>query len=218
MFHRGWFWLDVRSNALEQRLMSVIRHYGVTRVGPLELASEEMARDPARWAGVITELDGSSLRTLEELRLRFPYTPMMALLRDAPHARLNILQTRGVEVALVPVDDARVTAFVQRAFASSFLPDERVARLVEGLAQRCQLTAREVQLVSYCLANESRALVRKRLGITENTLKTQVRGLLRKCNERNVDSLAKNLLRAALLLDGPARNVEPLAPWLPVAC
>ena len=93
-----------------------------------------------------------------------------------------------------------------------------MARLVEGLAQRCQLTAREVQLVSYCLANESRALVRKRLGITENTLKTQVRGLLRKCNERNVDSLAKNLLRAALLLDGPTRRAEPLAPWLPVAC
>jgi DNA-binding NarL/FixJ family response regulator len=218
MFHRGWFWLDVRSEALESRLVSVIRHYGVARPGLLGEAAEEMARDPARWAGVITDADSTPFQVLDRLRTSFPHTPVMALLREAQHARVNTLQTRGMEVAVMPIDEARVTAFVQRAFASCFLPDERVGRLVEGLAQRCQLTAREVQLVSYCLANESRALVRKRLGITENTLKTQVRGLLRKCNERNVDSLAKNLLRAALLLDGPTRNVEPLAPWLPVAC
>ena len=200
------------------RLASVIRHYGVVRPGPLDAAADEMARDPARWAGVITDAEHTPFKVLEAVRTSFPQIPVMALLDEAHHARVNTLQTRGVELAVMPIDEARVTAFVQRAFASCFLPDERVARLVEGLAQRCQLTAREVQLVSYCLANESRALVRKRLGITENTLKTQVRGLLRKCNERNVDSLAKNLLRAALLLDGPARNVEPIAPWLPVAC
>jgi DNA-binding NarL/FixJ family response regulator len=218
MFHRGWFWLDVRSSAHEEHLVSVIRHYGVARIGTLDEAAQEFAREPARWAGIITEFPEAHFAELTALRKAHPLMPVLALLPSTKPAALNTLQTRGIEVALMPVDTARVTAFVQRAFATSFLPDERVARLIEGLAQRCQLTAREVQLVAYCLGNESRALVRKRLGITENTLKTQVRGLLRKCNERNVDSLAKNLLRAALLIDGPARPVEPLAPWLPVAC
>jgi hypothetical protein len=56
--------------------------------------------------------------------------------------------------------------------------------------------------VSYCLGDEPRARVRRRLGITENTLKSQIRGLLRKCGERNLDALAKNLLRNALVAPG----------------
>ena len=80
-----------------------------------------------------------------------------------------------------------------------------------------ELTPREVQIISFSLGNEPRIRMRKRLGISENTLKSQIKGLLRKCNERNVDSLAKNILRAALLVDKPL-DAAVIAPWLPLAC
>jgi DNA-binding NarL/FixJ family response regulator len=216
MFHRGWFWLNTGSEALDARIEEVARHYGVLRAGPLDEAGVEVARDPRRWAGLITGIHGN-LFALEVLRRRAPTLPILALVSDPQPALVNMLQARGIEIAALPVDVARLTAFVQRAFASSFLPDDRVAGTLQSLAERAQLTPREVQIIAFSLGNEPRVRMRKRLGISENTLKTQIRGLLRKCNERNVDSLAKNILRAALLVDRPQAVSVPIAPWLPLA-
>jgi hypothetical protein len=55
--------------------------------------------------------------------------------------------------------------------------------------------------MAYALGNESRQKVMRRLGITENTLKTQVRSLLRKCSARSMDGLAKTVLRDALVFE-----------------
>jgi DNA-binding CsgD family transcriptional regulator len=101
---------------------------------------------------------------------------------------------------LLPLSQPILTSFVQRALTHNFVPSDRVARIIARMAESRRLTAREVQLLGYCLGDEPRARVRRRLGITENTLKTQVRGLLRKCGERNLDALAKNVLRSALVL------------------
>jgi DNA-binding NarL/FixJ family response regulator len=217
MFHRGWFWLNTGSLALDERIDDVVRHYGVLRSGSLDEAAAEVAREPRRWAGLVTLVTGTNLFALEALRRHAPTLPILALVREPHPALVNTLQSRGIEIAALPLDVQRVTAFVQRAFATSFLPDERVAGLIQGLAERAQLTPREVQIIAFCLGNEPRLRVRKRLGISENTLKTQIRGLLRKCNERNVDALAKNILRAALLVDRPHTTSIPIAPWLPLA-
>jgi hypothetical protein len=61
-------------------------------------------------------------------------------------------------------------------------------------------------------------MVRKRLGISENTLKCQVKGLLRKCGERNMDALAKNILRTALLSDGGRAPTAADTSSLRLAC
>ena len=93
-----------------------------------------------------------------------------------------------------------------------------MARTIAHMATSRGLTAREVQLLDYCLGDEPRARVRRRLGITENTLMTQIRGLLRKCGERNLDALAKNVLRS--MLGSVAANdpaTEPTQPMLSLA-
>jgi DNA-binding NarL/FixJ family response regulator len=124
---------------------------------------------------------------------------VLALLADSDRAVLNTLQERGAEVALLPVHAPNVVSFAQRALSACFLPHDGVARAVAHLAQTQGLSAREVQILTFCLGNEPRERVRRRLGIEENTLKTQIKSLLRKCNERSVDALAKNVLRSALL-------------------
>lgn len=198
MFQRGWFHIDIRQQSLLPELLGVVGQYGPARVKPLsaEVVSE-LAHD-GRFAGLIVQLAPDTLPWLERLFLHAPGLPVLALLDRSDRAQINQLQARGVSTLLLPLQVANTVNFVQRALTHSFVPCARVGALIQHLAETRALTAREVQLVSYCLADEPRSRVRRRLGITENTLKSQIRGLLRKCGERNLDALAKNVLRSAL--------------------
>jgi DNA-binding NarL/FixJ family response regulator len=206
MFQRGWFHLDVPRTELLPELLPVVRQYGPARVQPLDhKVVAELAQD-ARFAGLIVQASPESLGWLEQLFISAPGLPVLALLERGDRAHINHLQARGVATAVLPLSLPNIENFVQRALTNSFVPCDRVSSTIAHLASTRMLTAREVQLVSYCLGDEPRARVRRRLGITENTLKSQIRGLLRKCGERNLDALAKNLLRTALLAPRPVQQ------------
>ncbi len=218
MFQRGWFLIDVSEEHLAAELVEVVQRYGVARA----LRADERDRggglltEPGRVAGIIVEARGPNESFLQGLREACPSTPMLALCQPSEDLRaqwqlINTAQRLGIEVAHLPVQVPNVVSFVQRALSAAFLPHEGVARVVSELARARGLTAREVQILTYCLGNETRKRVRRRLGIAENTLKTQVRSLLRKCDERSVDALAKNVLRAALY-EGRACRV-PVTSW-----
>lgn len=202
MFHRGWFHISVVEEHVGFELAKVVQRFGTARVR-LSCGKPDLGIDTnGRFAGVIVECqqDGD-VEAVAELARRLPELPVLVLLRETNGAYINRLQALGVSVCVLPVFAPAVVAFVQRALASTFLPHDRVARLLSQVAHDRGLTAREVQILSYCLGDEPRARVRRRLGISENTLKTQIKGLLRKCEERNVDALAKNILRMAVLGD-----------------
>jgi DNA-binding NarL/FixJ family response regulator len=200
MFQRGWFHVDVSLCDPLQQVLSVVRQYGPARVQPLsERVIEELA-EQGRFAGLIVQVAPERAPWISRALDRAPRLPTLALLESCDRAAINALQARGVATALLPLPLSTLVAFVQRALTINFVPSERVARTITTLAQARGLTAREVQLLGYSLGDEPRARVRRRLGITENTLKTQIRGLLRKCGERNLDALAKNVLRSALAI------------------
>ena len=217
MFQRGWFQLVVRDARASETVRSVLALYTTARLAQVEPGMWPQLGDPARFAGVIAEHGPGLEAWIRMLRQSAPGLPVLVLTPLLDGGLFGRLNAENVEVAMLPLHAPQLVTFVQRALANDFLPHERVGRMLAFLAERHRLTPREVQLVSYCLGDESRARVRRRLGITENTLKTQVKALLRKCGERNVDALAKNLLRAALLQDRPQRRAEPVARWLPGA-
>ncbi len=218
MFHRGWFLVSVADAMLAQQVMGIVRAYGVACCEPLGQAGVDQLAQSQRWAGCIVEASSTNLSLLAALRKRAPTLPILVVMRAGDPVLMNRLQGLGIEAVVTPVPDPNLVSFVQRAFAMGFLPDERVARMVTHVAVERMLTAREVQILSFGLGNEPRERVRRRLGITENTLKTQTRALLRKCGERSVDTLAKNVLRAALLAEKPpSSSVQPVAPWLVTA-
>jgi DNA-binding NarL/FixJ family response regulator len=219
MFQRGWFHIDVRRQELLPDLLGAVHQYGPARVKPLsaEVVSE-LARE-GRFAGLIVQPMPDTQAWLTRLSALAPGLPVLALLERADAAQINHLQSRGVATMCLPLQLANTVSFVQRALTQHFVPCARVGSLIAHMAETRALTAREVQLVSYCLGDEPRSRVRRRLGITENTLKSQIRGLLRKCGERNLDALAKNVLRSALV--EPAvrmrawsqREAEPESPY-----
>ena len=210
MFQRGWFHVDVALSEPLEQVLGVVRQYGPARVQPLsERVIEELAEEK-RFAGLIVQMSGERGPWLARALDRVAHLPTLALLETADRAAINALQAQGVATVVLPCAMPTLVSFVQRALTLNFVPSERVARTITSLAEAHRLTAREVQLLGYCLGDEPRARVRRRLGITENTLKTQIRGLLRKCGERNLDALAKNVLRTALSI--PAHALLPRAP------
>lgn len=207
MFQRGWFHVDVSLRAPLEQVLGVVRQYAPARVQPLsEQVLSELAQH-GRFAGLIVEVQPETSAWLARALDQVPSLPTLALLPSAERTAINTLQARGVAAAVLPLSLPMLVSFVQRALTHNFVPSERVARTIARLAESRRLTAREVQLLDYCLGDEPRARVRRRLGISENTLKTQIRGLLRKCGERNLDALAKNVLRSALAVPSvPSRG------------
>lgn len=203
-FQRGFFLLVVKDDGLAHALSEPIQRYSVVRRAKCFRDAVPMLAPRTRWSGVVVDLDGFDAEpvfAIRCLREASPLVPVLALASRADAALVNGLHAHRGELVLKPVADANVVSFVQRALVSGWLPDERVAAWVAQLARVRGLTPREVQLVAYALGNESRQKVIRRLGITENTLKTQVRSLLRKCNARSMDGLAKSVLRDALVFE-----------------
>jgi DNA-binding NarL/FixJ family response regulator len=203
-FQRGFFLLVVRDDGLAHALSEPIQRYSVVRRARCYRDAVPMLAPRMRWSGVVVDLDGfdaDPIFAMRCLREASPLVPVLALASKADANLVNGLHAHRGELVLKPVADANIISFVQRALVSGWLPDERVAAWVAQLARARGLTPREVQLVAYALGNESRQKVIRRLGITENTLKTQVRSLLRKCSARSMDGLAKTVLRDALVFE-----------------
>lgn len=213
MFQRGWFLVDVPDEVLAQAIVEVIQRYGVARALCLSTdpLCDALLAEPGRVAGCVLRVEADESERLRELRARMPTLPVLALSGLSSWELINTAQRLGVELAQWPVPTPNLVSFVQRALSASFLPHDGVARVVSELAEARALTAREVQILTYCLGDEPRRRVRRRLGIAENTLKTQIRALLRKCDERSVDALAKNVLRAALL--AKTSGSKAMSPW-----
>lgn len=206
MFQRGFFLLVARDDGLAQSLSEPLQRYSVVSRARCYRDAASLLLSNARWSGVVVDLDGlesDSLEAVQRLREAHPLVPVLAVASQASASLVNGLHAWRAELVLKPVADLNLVSFVQRALVSGWLPDERVAAWVDELARARGLTPREVQLMAYALGNESRQKVMRRLGITENTLKTQVRSLLRKCNARSMDGLAKSVLRDALIFETP---------------
>ena len=211
MFQRGFFLLVIRDDGLCTALSEPMQRYSVVRRARCYREAVPMLVPRARWSGVVIDLDGfdaNALEALRSIREAHPLVPILALASTASAELVNGLHAHRAELVLKPVAEANIVSFVQRALVTGWLPDDRVAAWVDEIARRKSLTPREVQLMAYALGNESRSKVIRRLGITENTLKTQVRALLRKCGARSMDSLAKNVLREALVFETLADDAD----------
>lgn len=158
----------------------------------------------ASWAGVVLDLDergADPLTIAQRLRDADALAPILALGSMSSRELVNGLQAIRAELLVKPVDSTNVHRFLRRALVSGWLPDARISAWVDTQAQVRGLTDREVQLMAYALGRESREQVLRRLGITANTLKTQVRRLLRKFSARTVDSLVARALGEALIFE-----------------
>lgn len=152
-------------------------------------------------AGVLLDLelpDGSGFQLLRELRERGFAAPALIL---TSHTRAEFLREAGrlgAEFVVKPPEHEFLEQFARRCISFHWTGDERVGWLVDELARSEQLSPREVEIVSAGVAGIPRELMAQELGISVNTLKSQIRRLLLKCRATTLDELARSLLTRAL--------------------
>lgn len=92
--------------------------------------------------------------------------------------------------------DRRVHEGLERARAVVASP--ALIDAIEHLAREHSLTPKQVELVAYSTTALERGTLVEKLGVSNNTVKTRVRHLLRALDEKSLDTLGKRVLRSAL--------------------
>lgn len=92
--------------------------------------------------------------------------------------------------------DRRVREGLERARAIVGSP--ALLEAIELMARERALTSKQVELIAYATTDVERADLVEKLGVSNNTVKTRVRHLLRALDEKSLDTLGKTVLRRAL--------------------
>lgn len=154
-----------------------------------------------RWTGLVVDIglpDGSGMDVVTDARTRYPLLPVLVLTGRTDRRVINRSHELRAEFVCKPAEGEELLGFVRRAIAFERVPNERVAWVIDELARSHALTTRESELVAACMANTPRSKLAEQLGVTDNTLKSQIRSLLRKTGCESLDVLCKRLLNQAL--------------------
>ena len=193
---------DVR---LAHELTSAARRFFVVhRVSDLHAAYAALTTQ-REWAANILDFSRAELCAVQgvrALRKANARTPLLVLERAADRELLNALHELNAELIVKPAQRLNVMSFLRRALVLSHVPHQSIAAWADEQARIHKLTPCEIQVMASVLGAEDRHDIIRRLGITENTLKVQVRSLLKKCGAPNLDALAHVGLRTALRPNG----------------
>ncbi len=163
---------------------------------------------PKRLVALITEIDlpsGDGLDLVVHARKRRPLLPVLVLTSRAEPALINRAHLLRAEYHCKPTHRSSLRGFLRRAIALERVEDQRITWAIDEICRREGLTLREVDLLVAAVAGVPRKTLSDELGVSENTLKTQVRGLLRKTDAGTLEELARNTLQLALADSNPHR-------------
>jgi two-component system response regulator DevR len=171
------------------------------RGGAVQLAgtyAEALQALHAHRAGAVFDLclpDGSGLELAKHARAAHPDLPVLVVTGAGSAAATNEAQTLGVEFAFKPDLRASFDAFVDRC--RTIAASSRSA-LVTAFAGAHGITPAERRLLEVAVDSTARDYLERALGVTTNTLKTQVRSILGKTGYESLEHLVLPLRVRAL--------------------
>lgn len=125
--------------------------------------------------------DGTGLDVVTALRRRSPDLPILVLTGSNDPATINHAQLLRAEYVVKPFFSDNVARFVQRALARKTEPlSERLLAVVAQVALDHGLSQREQRILTSVVEGIPRRRLAEVLGVSENTVKSQVRTLLDK--------------------------------------
>jgi DNA-binding NarL/FixJ family response regulator len=128
--------------------------------------------------------DGSGFEVLEALRKSTSELPVLVLTACHDPVVVNRVHTLRAELVCKPFLRENLVQFAQRVVNSR--PPALQARLtsvVADVAREYHLSARESQILGLAVDGVPRRHLARTLGVSENTIKTQVRSLLDKLGQ-----------------------------------
>ena len=139
-------------------------------------------------AGMLVDVnlpDGLGTDLIREIRRRDPVLPILML-------------TGSDERVFKPIVTESLERFSARAVARASSGDDSLAAVVSELVSSHGLSPREVQVLTLSLGGTPRVALTDEMGVSDNTVKTTVRHLLRKTTADTLDDLVQYVMRAAL--------------------
>lgn len=189
-------------------LAEACRSFRATDTAADFAAAEAVLESPRRLVALITEIDlpgRDGLELVQVARKSRPLLPVLVLTARAEAALINRAHLLRAEYHCKPTHRSSLRGFLRRAIALERVEDQRISWAIDETSRRLGLTPREVDLLVAAVAGVPRKVLADELGVTENTLKTQVRGLLRKCDASTLEELARATLQLALADTNPHR-------------
>ncbi len=199
---------DEMGNA--KTLARLLGRFRTTRIAGSVVEACALLEGETRWTALIVDIglpDGSGLDVAGFARSRWPLLPVLVLTGRNDRKLINRSHKLRAEFVCKPASEADLFGFVRRAVTFERVPDERLSWLIDELSGHCELTPRETEVVAATVANVPRQQWLEMFQVSENTLKSQVRSVLRKTGFESLDSLAKSLLHEALSGSDAAVNV-----------
>ena len=173
----------------------------VVRAATVADALAHLKKPDLRLVALCTDVnlpDGTGLDVLRATREVHPRVPALVLTASTQPKVVNGSFLLGASFLSKPTTEESLDTFARRALACEGVDDSNVLRVIETVAHEWSLSDREVELLGLAVADRPRDELAKALGVTENTTKTQVKGLLRKSSTRNLDHLVRLILKRAL--------------------
>ncbi len=121
--------------------------------------------------------DGTGLEVLEAFRQTNPTSPMLALTGDRQASTINTAHRLAAEYVCKPDYSDNLRRFVCRLATVDKKP---ISSRIDQFATNWQLTQREMQLLVLACDGTPRERLAEVLGVSENTVKSQIRSLLKK--------------------------------------
>lgn len=138
-------------------------------------------------AGAVIDVglpDGTGLDVVAALRRRGDGTPVLVLTGSNDPATINRAHALGAEYVCKPEFDRNLQQFVQRALSGRTPPPkDQITATIAVISAECRLSTRETEILTLAVEGIPRSHLAEVMGISENTVKTQVRSLLDKVGQ-----------------------------------
>ena len=173
------------------------RHRSVRIAHDLGAARAALGEQP-HFTGILLDVilpDGSGLDLLEEIRRSDSLVPVVVLTGELDREFINRAQRLGAHYVCKPASTANIDRFAQQAMAQEPVADVEIAQRIDHLAQRIGLSKKERQVLALSVNGLSRRELASALGVAENTVKAQIRSLLKKSGARSLATLAQQVIR-----------------------
>ena len=151
------------------------------------------------WSGLVIDLwlpDGSGLDVLACLREHLPFAPAILLSGDLAPEAVNAAYALDAKCLCKPCPTEHLRQFATEALLAEREVPGRIVKAVRDLAARHALTPAQTEILLSAVRGIDRASIVASRHVSENTHKTQVRGMLRKTRTLSLGELRDRVLRS----------------------
>jgi len=154
-----------------------------------------LGNDPIGLVIDLDLLDGDGLELAECARTRLPSTPILLITGSDEARYVNRAHLIGVPIVRKPDFNENLLIFIDRTFIEYSRHERNIAYVIEQLVFKSHLSSQQRKIIELMLSGTTRTQLASSLGVEETTIKTHIRGIVRRVGVPNLDRVGWKLLQ-----------------------